>query len=95
MNILGKVVNPNSVAPLITPLVAFIDAKLQKSGFTGMGPISKDGLPLYLGRWMDVKNGKIKAFPKPSYWFNTKTWKGAFEKALMVAAYKWNQYVRA
>ena len=43
-----------------------------------MGPISKEGLPLYLGRWMDNKTYRIRALPKPNMWINTKTWQGAF-----------------
>lgn len=76
--ILGKVVNPNAMANMVTPLVNYIDAKLKKAGFAGMGPLSKTGLPLYVGRWMDTKSRKIRGLPKPNYWFNTKTWKGAF-----------------
>ena len=52
-DILGKVINPSTISPFITPLVAFIDQRLKNSGFQGMGPISKGGLPLYLGRWID------------------------------------------
>ena len=59
-------------------MVAFINKKLKDSGFAGMGPIAKGGLPLYVGRWLD-SSGKIR--PSPSVkglLFNTKTWQGAF-----------------
>ena len=33
---------------------------------SGVGPLKNNGLPLYVGRWIDPQSGSIRLFPKPS-----------------------------
>lgn len=51
------------------PWIMSINQTLKGNGIVGIGPISKNGMPLYLGRIMDDKN-KIKLPPKPKTFYN-------------------------
>ena len=77
---------------MLSPILQFTNAKLKSLGYSGMGKVAKEGLPLYLGRWMDKKN-KIKYFTRPKVQYNTNDWTQAFTKAMFDTVHQWNRYI--
>lgn len=76
-------------------MVSYLNIKLKNIGFQGIGPISKTGLPIYLGRYYDEKTNRIKTIGPPSRNINMTDWKTKMNYLIQHAAYKWNQYARA
>lgn len=63
---------------------------------TGVGPVSKNSLPLYVGRYVDPLTGDVRTFPKPSSkYVNPRKIEQvvSYYQARVLAA--WNSFVRS
>lgn len=63
-----------------------------KEGYQPAGPLTKKGIPNYLGRYVN-KNGRLVTLTKPSYVFNKYDYNQVFSHAIHEVAYNWNQFV--
>ena len=72
-----------------------MNTRLKTLGFSGFGPISKNGNSLYMGRWYDPKTNRVKAFMKPKYIYNPGDWRSHMVHSLFNLTDKWNQFERA
>lgn len=69
-----------------------VQQKLNTMGYDVAGSINKNSLPIYIGRYLDKKTGKIKLVKRPNYIYNKYDFNATYDHALLATAYKWNQF---
>ena len=60
-----------------------------------MGQITKNGVPLYLGRWYDRKTNRIRAFVPGNYVYNPLDFNSTLNHAVFQYIKKWNSLANA
>lgn len=64
------------------------------NGYMGAGPITKQGIPMYIGRYYDKATKRIKVINKPKVAVNPSDWKQVYDKRVLQLTSNWNQFVR-
>lgn len=80
---------------MILPLLSTAGDMLTKIGYQGLGPLAKDGLPIYIGRYVDRKTNRLKLLPRPNFAVNPSDQKQVYAKLMYNLAYKWNQFAQS
>lgn len=61
-------------------MLTYLNSWLKSLGYQGMGPISKDGLPIFLGRYYDNTTNRVRTISKPHLIVNTSDWNAVYQK---------------
>ena len=73
------------------PFLYSADQLLTNTGFQPMGPKGKNGLPIFLGRYLDDKN-RIRILAKPRAVVNPINKDMVWSNQLTKVAYAWNKF---
>ena len=79
----------------ISPFLGYVNNRFKSLGYGGIGQISSRGAPLYLGRWVDKRTGKARAFPKIDYVYDPLDYEQTLVHHVFSAVNKWNSFARA
>jgi len=86
-----------TVSQFVPLIVQQLENAGRRFGVTpGIGPVSKDSLPLYAGRYVDPLTGAVRTLPKPSMkYVNPTDFQSLVLYNMARLVYKWNSYVRS
>lgn len=51
---------------VLWPAITVLNDTLQELGYQSMGPMSKAGLPIYLGRYVDRNTKRLRLIGRPN-----------------------------
>ncbi len=95
MNVLGTTIGPQKAAvDFVYPIIDTIDKAMSANGYLPAGPITKQGVPLYIGRYYDPVTKKLKVLNRPKVAVNPYDWKQVYDKKVLQLVSNWNQFVR-